>query len=593
MISNKLTPFLQLALRYENLLVEDLKRTFIVDPINELWEVVMNYDGDLDEIKSIYNIAEAYSLNGGYAQIIIPKDEIGNLSNAGKVFRLSLPRRLEYTDIGLGQICASTISQPNSAVMATGEGVLVAVIDSGIRYNHPDFISPSGESRILYLWDQNIGEDRTANNGGGGTVYTSAQINEALSYSDEAEQQRIVPSIDTLGHGTALAGVAAGNGRGSANQINKGVAPECELIIVKLNQTSSLYPRDVDIMQGINFAIAMAEREMKPLIILIGAGNNLAGHDGSDPLELYMTSRYNNWLLNFVVGMGNEGDRSSHASGRVATGQTQTVQISVEGPTRKEYGCCIRISAVDEMQLVVQAPNGERTDAISILTPNRAYLFDEVAVLINYSEPITNIGNMEIYIIFQAQGEARIENGLWTLILTGKKIIQGNYDVWGAIVPRDSNEFIRFLNPDLNVTLTAPATAYSVTKVGAYNSAILQIAAFSGRGFTADGRIAPTIVAPGVNITVPSISSDTLYTASSGTSIAAAFVAGAYAVMMGYGVYTLNSLSYYGEVLRVYLIRNARRPASYEPYPNNSWGYGLMCVEAALLDMKEIAEQTS
>lgn len=593
MIDNKIAPLLQLALRYENLLTDELKGTFIVATNENLWEIIIQYIGDLQEIRQDYGVTAAYDLGGGFAHIIIPKNNIGNLSNAPNVLNLSLPTQLIYVDIGIGQICGSNIIRPDSELSSSGEGVLIAVIDSGIRYNHPDFITASGESRIVYLWDQSLGNDLAANNGGGGVVYNKAQINEALSYTTEAQQLEVVPSQDLIGHGTALAGIAAGNGRGSTNNRNRGVAANSELIIVKVNQRDRDYPRDIDIMHGIDFAIEKAVELRKPLIILLGIANNLTGHDGSAPLEIYMARRYDNWLLNFVIPMGNEGNRSSHTSGRVETGQFQTIQLLIEDTMLREYGCCIWKSFVDEMELVIRSPSGEQTEVLSILTPNRAYLFGEVAVLVNYSEPISSIDHQEIYILFQAQGEEGISDGLWTITIRGQQIIEGGYEVWGANIPDQGSAYTRFLNPDINKTLTSPATAYAITTVGAYNSATLQIAAFSGRGFTADNRVAPDLVAPGVNITVPSISNENLYTTITGTSAAAAFVAGSYAVLIGYGVYTLNNLNYYGEVLRNYFLRTAKRPNSYGPYPNNSWGYGLICLEAALLYMKEIADQTT
>lgn len=593
MIANKIDPLLQLALRYERLLSASIKENFIVDAPQNLWEIVMEYLGDLETITSRNNIQEAYDLNGGFAQITINKNDIGSLSNDIQVLRLSLPVRMDYMDIGLGQICASNLTQPDSTIAATGEGVLLAVIDSGIRYNHPDFITNSGQSRILYLWDQTIGEDSQAVNGGGGVVYTNAEINEALSYETVEEQRRIVPSQDTLGHGTALAGIAGGNGRGSSNARNKGVASGCELIIVKVANRQRGNPRDVDIMQGINFSIERASELRRPLIILLGMGNNLTGHDGTFPLERYMSRRYDNWLLNFVVGTGNEGNRSSHTSGTLQTGESQTIQISMSASNLSEYGCCIWKRFSDEISIEITAPNGEKTDELTLLTPNRAYLFGEVAVLINYTAQITSVNRKVIYILFVAQKGTALGNGLWTLTLKGNHIVEGSYEVWGSIVPQVADNRIEILNPNVEKTLVSPATAEKITSVGAYNRATRQVDAFSGRGFTADGRVAPDIVAPGVNITAPSSEEESLYRTITGTSAAAAFVAGAYAVMMGYGVFTLNNLNYYGEDLRIYLLRNAQRPPNYAPYPNNSWGYGLICVQAALINMKEFSEQTT
>lgn len=591
MIINKMAPLLQLALQYETLLTDELKESFIVDKTQNLWELIMEYEGDLERLRTDYELEAVYNLQGGFAQIILRKDQIGNLSNDPYALRLSLPTVMQYIDIGVGQICGSNLEQSTNGNSLDGARVLLGIIDSGIRYSHPDFITDEGTTRIAYLWDQTIGN--TDNQiGRDGTIYTSEQINEALRNSEINQQIMVVPSQDTLGHGTALAGVAAGNGRGSANRQNRGVAPGCEMVIVKVGHGERNYPRDIDIMRGIDFVIEKAVELKRPMTILLGVGTNLEGHDGSAPLERYITRRYENWLLNFVVGTGNEGNKNTHTSGNLVTGQSQSIQISIEAPELREYGCCIWKKFSDVMSLVIQSPSGEETDELSLLTPNRAYLFDEVAVLINYSAPITSINQQVIYILFQAQGDTGIGSGLWTLTLTGTEIIEGNYHVWGTILTERQASRVRFLSPDVNQTLTIPSTAYAITKVGAYNGNTIQVANFSGRGFTADGRVAPDLVAPGVNITAPAISAETLYTTITGTSVAAAFVAGAFILLMEYGVYVLDDPNYYGEELRIYLLRTAQRPSSFAPYPNSSWGYGLICIRAALTYMKEIAENS-
>lgn len=589
MIENKINPQLQLALRYERLLTEGFKSLFIVSPEEGIWEIVMQYTEDLAALEEIYQI-EAYDLQGGFAQVFIQKMDILNLSNSPQVIFLSLPTRYEYIDIGLSQVCAGNISNPRSPFYLTGEGILLAVIDSGIDYTHPDFIDETGQSRIAYLWDQTL-QGTPPEGFSNGRAFDKAQINEALSQTTKEAQLAIVPSRDELGHGTALAGVAAGNGRGSVGGSNRGMAIACDLIIVKLGTTNQAHPRDIEIMQGIDYAIERAIELKKPLVILLGSGSNLTAHDGTAPLELYIDERSRSWLCNIVVGTGNEGDRGSHASGKLEEGASKSVQLLMEGEIT-DYACCIWKKFSDEVSLQIQAPNGEKTDVLSLLTVNRAYIFDDTVVLINFSEPVTNAGQQEIYIIFQGQAGANINQGIWELRLTGNSILEGDFNLWGSIITQKDN-LTRLLNPDLNLTLTSPATARKITSVAAFNGATLQMTPFSGRGFTSDERLKPELSAPGVSITVPSSKEGTLYTNLTGTSVASAFVAGAYVLMMAYGILQLGNINLYGEVLKIYLLRQAKRPSAYTPYPNRSWGYGILCLEAALLNMKEVADESS
>ena len=108
-----------------------------------------------------------------------------------------------------------------------GKGVLIGIVDSGIDYENPDFRNEDGTTRILALWDQTIQNGKPPEGYHIGTEFTSSeQINEALHMEVREERYRIVPSRDTSGHGTAVAGIAAGNGRGSKNGKYRGVAPE-------------------------------------------------------------------------------------------------------------------------------------------------------------------------------------------------------------------------------------------------------------------------------------------------------------------------------------------------------------------------------
>lgn len=103
----------------------------------------------------------------------------------------------------------------------SGKGVLIGMIDSGIDYSLDAFLKADGSTRIRYLWDQTNGKE-----------YISEEINQALSAGNLAERYRIVPSVDSSGHGTAVAGIAAE------------VASESELIVVKRDAKARRIPKD-------------------------------------------------------------------------------------------------------------------------------------------------------------------------------------------------------------------------------------------------------------------------------------------------------------------------------------------------------------
>ena len=590
MVINKISSQLQIALRYDNLLAAETKSLFIKDPLIGMWEVIVQYVNSLEEIRQKYDF-EMYLLGQGYAQVIIQKNKIVQLTDEANIIYISVSQSMSYTDLNLSQVCAGETSLPTGNYQITGREFLLAVVDSGIDYMHTDFRNEDGTTRIKYLWDQGI-QGKPPLGFSEGTLYTEEQINEALKAGTKEEALALIPSIDTLGHGTAMAGVAGGNGRGSVGRRNKGMAPECNFIIVKVKRASvGAGPSSLELMQGIHFALLRAKELQIPLVILLGSGYNMASHNGDGVLSKYIELVYRTWLCNIVVGVGNEADRGSHYQGKLIDGKQDEVEILVE-ENLSRYACSIWNPISDEIEIIIQSPSGEQTEKLSIITPNRAYLFDNTGVIINFSEPIINMTQNEIFITLQGQDGGDINKGIWKIFIIGKRILRGEYNLWTKLIPDRQNK-TKILSPEISITLTIPSDSKGLTTVGAYNGSTMQLASFSGRGYTLDNRVKPEIVAPGVNVEVPSSRDGELYTVMSGTSIAAAFVAGAYILMQAYGIVQLGNIGLYGDTLEVYLIRNAKRPEANAPYPNIRWGYGLLCLEAALNDMREVANNTN
>lgn len=153
----------------------------------------------------------------------------------------------------------------------------------GIDFALEDFRNPDGTSRIRALWDQTI----SGNPPEGyaiGTEYTQEQINEALQAVSIQDRYRIVPSRDTSGHGTAVAGIAAGSGRRRTETEvvgqNAGASPESELLVVKMGSPRAEgFPRTTELMQGVDYVIKKALEYRMPVAVNISFGNSYGSHE--------------------------------------------------------------------------------------------------------------------------------------------------------------------------------------------------------------------------------------------------------------------------------------------------------------------------
>ncbi|NLY47766.1 MAG: S8 family peptidase [Clostridiales bacterium] len=539
-------------------------------PETNTWELIVKYSGSLERIMQELDIG-VVELSGGYAIITIPEGLIDRLVNYEEIIFVEKPKRLFY-EVNEGKL-ASCINPVQMAPYSLfGEGVLIAVIDSGIDYSHPDFRNDDGTTRIAALWDQTIPGNPPA----GfliGTLYTREQINEALRLP-MPQRLNLVPSTDLSGHGTHVAGIAAGNGRAS-NGLYRGVAPSSELLIVKLGESvGDSFPRTTQLMQALEFVVRYAVSLGKPLAVNISFGNNYGSHTGRSILESFIDDISNAGRTNIIIGTGNEGAEGNHAQGVLRMGSIETVDFTVSD---FEFSLNLQIwkNYFDHFDITIVAPNGVRVGPIPSILGTQQFQVAQTEILLYYGEPTPYSDQQEIYIEF-ISSDTYINSGIWRIELVPRRIVVGNYDMWlpaGGV----KNPATRFLISSEYTTLTIPSTAFRAISVGAYNSYTGSYAPFSGRGFTRSQGIKPDLVAPGVNIN--SCSPGGGYARRSGTSMAAPFVTGSAALLMEWGIVRGNDPYLYGEKLKAYLINGARPLRIETVYPNRTLGYGALCLE--------------
>lgn len=543
-------------------------------PAEQAWELIVKYSGSLDAVRELGIRVE--EMRNEYAILTVPESLIDVVSALPQIEYVEKPKRLFFA-IARAKSASCINPLQEQPFGLTGRDVLVAVLDSGIDYYLDDFRNPDGSTRIAALWDQTL--DR---------VFTPEEINAALDTGSRSQARELLPSFDASGHGTAVAGIAAGNGRGSGGAY-RGVAYEAGLLVVKLKTAmAGGFPRTTELMRAANFAVTKAVELGKPLAINISFGNTYGSHDGTSLLETFLNDIGNYGRTTIVVGSGNEGAAAGHTSGRLRTGtpgsagqgirEQEQVELSV---APYETGLSVQLwkSYVDEFRIRLRTPSGQMLGPLqSQLGPQR-FRYRDMQILVYYGKPNPYSQAQEIYFDFIPSANY-IESGIWSFFLEPVRIVTGNYDFW---LPSAGilNTSTGFLLPSPDTTLTIPSAAAKVITVGAYNSDYQSYADFSGRGFTRmTNQVKPDLVAPGVGVMAPRSGGG--YEAVTGTSFAAPIVAGSVALLMQWGIVDGNDPFLYGEKAKAYLRRGARQLPGFSEYPNPLLGYGTLCVRDSL-----------
>lgn len=552
-------------------------------PANDTWEVIVKHTGNLLALKEKYPAITVTELLNNYGILTLPEALIDSVAAEETITYMEKPKQL-FFEVTEGKRASCITTLQTRLPELSGKGTLVAVIDSGIDYMHPDFRFPDGSSRILALWDQTIpsgtipnalSPEKTLSAPAGytlGTLFSQEIINAALDMNSVQGAYSVCPSRDVSGHGTHVTGIAAGNGRASLGR-NRGIAYEADLLIVKLGTPGiNSFPSTALLMLGIDFCVRESLSRNQPLALNLSFGNTYGSHSGNSLLETYLNSVSELGRSTIVVGSGNEGASGGHIGGSLSPNQTTTIELGISDFT-PNLNVQLWKNYWDEFIVTLTPPVGA-----SITLPSEAgswrYSFGETEVYSYNGEPTPYTPFQEIYLDF-LPSDTYLTPGIWSLRFIPQNIRSGRWDMW---LPSSAarNEGTAFLLPTPDTTLTIPSTSARVITVGAYDSRQNTIAAFSGRGYTWNNQfIKPDLVAPGVDIL--SCAPGGGYEVRTGTSMATPFVTGVASLFMQWGILLENDVFLYGEKMRAYLIEGTRPLPGFDTYPNPQTGWGALC----------------
>lgn len=434
-----------------------------------------------------------------------------------------------------------------------------------------------------------------------GVEFDAEQINRALDEASQQEQFALLPSVDTGGHGTAVAGIAAGN-----SNVYQGAAPEAALLIVKLGRPNPRsFPRTTEIMRAVTYTVNKAIELNMPVVINLSFGNTYGAHDGSSLLERFMDNAAEIGRTVICVGSGNEGAGNGHLEGSLLeeqggerqqgnarTGRAGAGTVSAElavGAYEQSLSIQLWKNYSDVYRIILRSPGGQESPIPEAVEGGKYTLrLEQTEVLVYIGEPTPYGAAQEIYFELLPAGQNYINSGVWSLLLEPVEVVTGRFYLY---LPSDAARSggTGFYRSTPDVTLTIPSTASKVVTVGAYDSTYDAYADFSGRGYAdsertigvvASGIAKPDLAAPGVGILAPDIYGG--YTPVTGTSFATPIVAGSAALLMEWGIVRGNDPFLYGEKVKAYLRKGAQPLRGETVYPNARVGWGKLCVSSSL-----------
>lgn len=543
------------------------------------------YNGNIENALNSIEISQYMVLNNQLAIIYVPDefdetilDELYEVSWYKESEAMSSMIEIGNDIQGGESVTAASgvdFTENNPYINISGRGVIIGILDSGINYMHPDFINADNTSKIISIWDQDSNKKQAPEGTLFGSEFTREEINEAIRNNDSSL------TIDNIGTGTIAAGIACGNGR--LNFQYRGVAPNSELIVVKLKQYEGTFKdgkinySNTDFLAGIKYILDIAKRENKLLIINLSIGERSRSVIITTLLNTFQEFTTSGVIL--VSGAGNEGNTDIHYQG-----------IVYEDTIEKDI--ILEVGELNSLDITI-CPNGPGRGGVQVISPSGKLSYrvdyspdesvykgefnlENTKYEIKFNYPWLLSGNQEILIRI-----IDIKPGIWTIRIFPEFSTSGEFDMYlpnRNIIDRDT----RFLDSNSNSTITLYGSTENVITVGAYNDKTNSMWIGSSKGpMRSKISTKPDIVSPGVDIVGPYIQNN--YIKATGTGVSSSLTVGVLALIMEYlsnqSLYYRNTL--FTKVLKTYLMLGATRSDIYI-FPNDSQGYGVLNLQKTI-----------
>ncbi len=554
---------------------------------------VQRFQG-LASLQKQYGADCIQALDERYAVVYIQSAALINFNNEfSKVYR-AVPKCYTVTDQFDSN---SQVSDRNSAAALEeigvaqlrrlpyldlyGNGVMIGFVDTGIDYTHPSFRNSDGTSRIYSIWDQTVQDGVSPAGFTYGQEYTKLELNQALS---SEEPLSLLPETDEIGHGTFVAGVAAGNIERSTDF--SGVAPQTEIVMVKLKQAKE-YLRDLyvipqgkpcfqetDLIFGVQYLIRTAEKANKPLVICMTLNTNSGGHDGAGILDEILDDIGDRHNTCIVTSTGNEGGYGLHYhSNGVRSNGYEEVELRV-GEGENGFTMELWATSLNQYSISVISPTGElinremnRRNHTQIMD----FLFEDTKIFLDYYMAESASGTQLILMRVQ-----RPTSGIWRFLVYQDQEFGGAFDMW-LPVHTFLQETTYFLRPDPDTTIANPGNTVRIITAASYQISDQSIYLHSGRGFTRNNLVKPDIAAPGVAIYGPRTGGG--YRIVSGGGAAAALTAGGCVLLLEWAIVMKRQPEMRTQNVKRLLRGGAEREGV--TYPSREWGDYVIIVSSS------------